>query len=189
MPSEPVFPDLLKTDRLLLRRYTAADALGLLELVEKNRDFLIRNFPQMAKGFGRVEEAIAFTEEKTLQWTDRKAFCYGLWLKDSKEQIGQILVKNLTWNIPSAELSYFIASQSQRKGFATEAISVILRTAFKGLGFNRIFIRIIPSNQESILLANKLGFKREGLHRNEFRCGFSELHDVYYFSLTNRDYL
>jgi ribosomal-protein-alanine N-acetyltransferase len=188
MPSEPAFPDLLRTDRLVLRAYAAADSPGLLKLVEQNRDILIRNFPQMAKGFARLEDSIAFTEEKALQWNDRNAFCYGIWLKDSKEQIGQILVKNLTWNIPSAELSYFIASQLQRKGFATEAISVILRTAFKELGFNRIFIRIIPSNRESILLANKLGFKQEGLHRNEFRCGFGELHDVYYFSLTNQDY-
>lgn len=120
MPSELTFPDLLKTDRLVLRRYTAADALGLMELVEKNRGVLIRNFPQMAKGFGQVEEMMAFTEEKSLQWNDRRAFCYGIWLKDSKEQIGQILVKNLTWDVPSAELSYFIASQLQRKGFATE---------------------------------------------------------------------
>jgi ribosomal-protein-alanine N-acetyltransferase len=142
----------------------------------------------MAKGFGRVEEAIAFTEEKAQQWNDSKAFCYGIWLKDSKERIRQVLVKNLTWNIPSAELSYFIASWSQSKGFATEAISVILRTAFKELGFNRIFIRITPSSRESILLANKLGFKKEGLRRNEFRCGFGELHDVYYFSLTSQDY-
>jgi hypothetical protein len=42
-----------------------------------DRDVLIRNFPQMAKGFGRVEEAIAFTEEKAQQWNDRKRFVMG----------------------------------------------------------------------------------------------------------------
>ena len=51
----------------------AADSPGLLKLVEQNRDILIRNFPQMAKGFARLEDSIAFTEEKALQWNDRRA--------------------------------------------------------------------------------------------------------------------
>jgi len=106
----------------------------------------------------------------------------------SKQQIGQLQVKNIVWDVPSAELSYFIGSSSKRQGFATEAISAILRAAFEQLGFMRMFVRIIPSNQESISLANKLGFKHEGLHRNEFRCGFGELHDVHYFSLTLDDF-
>jgi RimJ/RimL family protein N-acetyltransferase len=53
--------------------------------------------------------------------------------------------------------------------------------------FKRICLRIIASNTEGLLLAERLGFKREGLHRNEFRCGFGELHDVYYYSLTSED--
>jgi ribosomal-protein-alanine N-acetyltransferase len=81
-----------------------------------------------------------------------------------------------------------MALSSQRKGFATEAISVVLRTAFQDSDFNRIFVRIIPSNRKSLLLVEKLGFKQEGLHRNELQCGLGELHDVYYFSLTQEDY-
>jgi RimJ/RimL family protein N-acetyltransferase len=92
------------------------------------------------------------------------------------------------WDVPSAELSYFIDSSSERQGFATESISVILRAAFEQVNFKRIFVRIIPSNQGSIALADKLGFKHEGLHRNAFRCGFGELHDVHYFSVTTEDF-
>lgn len=188
MPTAIAFPDTLDTERLVLRRYSSADAPGILDLVEKNRDRLVRNFSQMAKGMSQVEEARAFTEQKGEQWTARKGFCYGIWLKASREQIGQLQVKNVVWDVPSAELSYFISSSAQRQGFATEAISRILRLAFEQLDFKRMFVRIIPSNKESILLANKLGFEHEGLHRNEFRCGFGELHDVHYFSLTIEDY-
>jgi len=138
----------------------------------------------MAKGLSQAEDVKSFTEDKAEQWNTRRAFCYGIWLKGSNQQIGQLQVKNIVWDVPSAELSYFIGSSSQRQGFASEALSAILRTAFTQLGFKRMFVRIIPSNKESILLANKLGFKHEGLHRNEFRCGFGELHDVHYFSLT-----
>ena len=188
MPSEVTFPELLETERLELRRYCTADALGILELVDKNRSRLMQNFGPMAKGLSQEEQARSFAEDRAAQWNARKAFCYGIWLKGSKGQIGQLQVKNILWEVPSAELSYFIGSSSQRRGFATEAISAVLRVAFERLGFERIFVRIIPSNKESVLLANKLGFKHEGLHRSEFRCGLGELHDVHYFSLTIDDF-
>lgn len=188
MPGEVTFPELLDTERLALRRYGSADIPGILELVDQNRARLIQNFSQMAKGLSQAEDVKSFTEEKGEQWDTRRVFCFGIWLKVSNQLIGQLQAKNIVWDVPSAELSYFIGRSSQRQGFATEAISAILRTAFQQLDFNRIFVRIIPSNKESISLVNKLGFKHEGLHRNEFRCGFGELHDVHYFSLTIDDF-
>jgi len=188
MPGEVTFPELVDTERLTMHRYSSVDAAGLLELVHRNRAGLIQNFSQMAKGLLQDEHVKSFIEEKAEQWETRRAFCYGIWLKVSKQQIGQLQVKNIVWDVPGAELSYFIGSSSKRQGFATEAISAMLRAAFEQLGFKRIFVRIIPSNKESISLANKLGFKHEGLHRNEFRCGFGELHDVHYFSLTPDDF-
>jgi ribosomal-protein-serine acetyltransferase len=187
MPAEVIFPELLETERLELRRYASADAAGILKLVDQNRAGLMQSFSQMAKGLIRSEDAQSFIEEKAGHWNARRVFCYGIWRKVSTQQIGQIQVKNIVWDVPSAELSYFIDSSSQRQGFAGEAISVILRVALQEFGFKRVFVRIIRSNRKSIRLANKLGFKHEGLHRNEFRCGFGELHDVHYFSFTIDD--
>jgi RimJ/RimL family protein N-acetyltransferase len=188
MPGEVTFPELLETERLVLRRYRSADAAGILELVDKNRARLVQNFSPMANALFQGEDVKSFIEDKTAQWNAGRAFCYGIWLKISKQQIGQLQVKNVMWDVPSAELSYFIDSSSERQGFATEAISGILRVALDQLDFKRIFVRIIPSNQGSIALANKLGFKHEGLHRNAFRCGFGELHNVHYFSVTTEDF-
>jgi ribosomal-protein-serine acetyltransferase len=188
MPAEVTFPELLETERLVLRRYRSADGAGILQLVDKNRTRLVQNFSPMAKGLLQGEDVKSFIEDKTVQWKAGRAFCYGIWFKISKQQIGQLQVKNVMWDVPSAELSYFIDRSSERQGFATEAISGILRVALGQLDFKRIFVRIIPGNQGSIALANKLGFKHEGLHRNAFRCGFGELHDVHYFSLTTEDF-
>jgi RimJ/RimL family protein N-acetyltransferase len=188
MPGEVTFPELIDTRRLVLRRYHSADGPGILELVDKNRADLIQNFSSMANGVSTREEVDSFMADKAEQWNTRRAFCYGIWAKASNQQIGQLQVKNITWDVPSAELSYFIDNSSQRQGFATEAASTILRVAFEQLDFSRVFIRIVPSNTESISLANKLGFKPEGLHRNAFRCGFGKLHDVHYFALTIDDF-
>ena len=191
MPPKITFPETLDAERLALRRYGSADAQAILELVDKNRTSLIQSFRGMTD-LSQVEEATSFIVEKTQQGNAGKVYGYGIWLKVSKEQIGQLIgqlqVKNVVWDVPSAELGYFMGGSSQRQGFAAEAISAVLHLAFKRLGFEKIFIRIIPSNHESISLANKLGFKHEGLHRNDFRCGFGKLHDVHYFSLTSGDY-
>src|SRR5712692_1872205 len=122
MPPKITFPETLDAERLALRRYGSADAQAILELVDKNRTSLIQSFRGMAD-LSQVEEATSFIVEKTQQWNAGKAFCYGIWLKVSKEQIrqliGQLQVKNVVWDVPSAELGYFIRSSSQRQGFAT----------------------------------------------------------------------
>jgi RimJ/RimL family protein N-acetyltransferase len=96
-------------------------------------------------------------------------------------------VKNIAWDVPSAELVYFIGIARQRQGYASESIRAISRLAFLELEFQRIFVRILPSNRESFLLARKLGFHEEGVQRKAFRCGLGQLHDVKYLSLTTED--
>jgi RimJ/RimL family protein N-acetyltransferase len=181
------FPDEVETERLVLRRYRSEDAAEILELVQRNQAQLAREFAQTA-GLRSVDDAQAFTGEKQEQWNVGRTFCYGIWRKQPREQIGQIQVKNIGWEIPSAELGYFIDRSAQRRGYASESIGRILGLAFQQLGFQRIFVRILPSNRESFSLAKKLGFQEEGLHRRAFRCGFGELHDVHYLSLTREDY-
>lgn len=180
------FPEEIQTERLLLRAYKE-DTASILELLEPNREQLVREFPQMA-WLRTPEEVGDFLQQKTEQWHSGKNFCYGIWRTEGKKQVGQIQVKNITWDIPSAELGYFIGAAWQRQGFATETIRAILSVAFRELGFQRIYVRILMSNAESFALAKKLGFREEGLHRKAFRCGFGQLHDVHYMALTADDY-
>jgi RimJ/RimL family protein N-acetyltransferase len=180
------FPEKIQAERLLLRAYQE-DTVGILELLEPNREQLIREFPQMA-WLRTPEEVRDFVQQKTEQWHSGNNFCYGIWRTEDGKQVGQIQVKNISWDIPSAELGYFIGAAWQRRGFAMESIRAILSVAFQELGFQRIYVRILVSNAESFALANKLGFRQEGLHRKAFRCGFGQLHDVYYMAVTADDY-
>jgi ribosomal-protein-serine acetyltransferase len=184
---ERYFPETIETDKLTLRRYSAEDAGGLLELIDRNRQELVREFAQTA-ALQIPAQAESFVAEKSEQWQLRKNFTYGVWRKSADPLIGQIQAKNIAWEIPAAELSYFIDKNSQRRGYASESVRGILAVAFGELRFERIFVRILPSNSESLSLAKRLGFHEEGLHRNAFRCGFGELHDVYFLSLIRQDY-
>lgn len=184
---EKQLPQSIETERLVLRRYRAGDAANLLELVARNRQELIREFAPVA-ALQTSEHIESFIVEKSSQWEQGKNFCYGVWRKDAEQLLGQVQVKNIAWEIPSAELSYFIDKDSQRRGYASESARAIVSTAFDELRFERIFLRILPSNAESLALAKKLQFQEEGLHRNAFRCGFGQLHDVQVVSLTSSDW-
>src|ERR1700676_2557661 len=98
MAEEIRFPEMLESERLMLRRYAGADAGRVLEMVEKNRELLVRDFSQMARGFEDEKQANLFVQEKIEQWNCRKGFCYGIWGKQSKELIGQLQVKNIVWD-------------------------------------------------------------------------------------------
>src|ERR1700685_2388565 len=119
-PVEPQrFPEIIETERLRLRRYRDGDADGILELARDNRARLVREFAQIA-GLETVGDAQAFIAEKYSQWESGQAFCYGIWSKPESELIGQIQIKNIAWEIPSAELGYFIGGSWQRQGYASE---------------------------------------------------------------------
>ncbi len=181
MPSI-AFPETIKTARLELRRCTPGDAARLLTLVEENRAMLEREFPQMAALY-TVEEAQKMIALKDEHWSRRTTFCYLLWHLQSGALVGYLQVKNITWEIPAAELGYFIAGRWQRQGYASESIRVLVRITLQRLGFQRLFVRILPGNWESLALARKLGFQDEGLHRKAYRCGRGQLHDVHVLSL------
>lgn len=176
------------TPRLHVRRYDAADAQDVLQLMERNRERLLRNFPELAHGVKTVEEASEYVGAGDKQWGDGAAFNYGIWLPPDPVPIGQIRIKNIVWNVPSAELSYFVDHGHLRRGIATEAIGAVLREAFDARGFKRIYVRVISSNEESIALARRLNLRHEGVHRNAFRCGLGELHDVHLFAMTDVDH-
>lgn len=188
MTTTTTFPPSLQSSRLKLQAYRACDAEALGKLIASNRERLVRNFPEMAKGFNSVSEASAFVQNCMNLSEARKTFHYGIWILQPLVLIGQIKVKNVAWEIPSAELSYFISSKFLRKGYATEAVLAVLCEAFEKFKFNRIYVRIIHSNNESIRLIEKLGMRHEGLHKNAFRCGIGELHDVDYFSVTGDEF-
>lgn len=182
------FPDQLVAGHVQLRRYHPSNAEGVRQLIDRNRERLRRNFPELANGVKTVEAASAYIVASDKQWVDGAAFVYGVWVPSELHPIGQLRIKNMVWDVPSAELSYFVDRQWVRKGVATEAVRAVLREAFDERGFRRVYVRIIGANEESLALARRLKLRHEGIHRNSFRCGLGELHDVHLFAMTDVDY-
>lgn len=180
--SRSLFPVLFETKNLLLRQYSIADADVAFELVEKNRPDLRESFPKTFKELSSRSVAEAYILNKLHQWFTKTFFCYGVFLKSTGEHIGQLHIKNINWDVLSAELGYFLDSDQRRKGFGKEMLEAAFESCLKPSGMQRIFLRVLPNNQASIKLAEKMNFEQEGLHRKEFLTGKGELVDLLYFS-------
>jgi ribosomal-protein-alanine N-acetyltransferase len=57
---------------------------------------------------------------------------------------------------------YMVGAPYARQGFATEALQLVLRFAFKTLKLHRVEANIQPGNVASIALVRRAGFKCEG---------------------------
>ncbi len=177
-------PTRLDTERLVIRLYEPGDAEALRELIERNREDLLRSFPKTAVIWQSAEACRAYIDGRAELWRTGQAFWAGLWLRDTGEHVGQLHVKQIAWEIPSAELGYFVDAAHRRRGYAAEAARAAVDEFLGSRGFQRLFLRVIPSNVASIRLAESLAFRPEGRHANAFRCGRGELHELICYAKT-----
>lgn len=77
--------------------------------------------------------------------------------------------KHRCWTIDRAELAYWIGCPHQGQGLATEASAAVLNFAFTRLRFNRILLYHASENAASGAIAQKLGFRYIGEHREAFQ--------------------
>lgn len=68
-----------------------------------------------------------------------------------------------------AELAYWLGTQHQGQGIATEAVARIMRYGFDELGLHKIFVSHFAVNDASKKLIQRLGFRYVGVQREEFR--------------------
>ena len=68
-------------------------------------------------------------------------------------------------------IGYSIGAAHQRQGYATEALQLVLRFAFRKLRLHRVEASIQPHNKPSRALVKRAGFKCEGLSRRLVKIG------------------
>jgi len=179
-----IFPKKIETSRLYLRPYHFDDAGSLFHLFANHRLDLSENFPTTFKEIQSRDDIDKYILDKVGQWQEKKFFGYLIFTKDTNQLLGQFHIKNINWEISSVELSYLIDSKYRKQGYATEVLEKMIHLCQQEKQMQRIFIRVLPSNQASLHLAKKLNFEREGLHRKEYLTADGKLSDLFYFSLS-----
>jgi len=129
-----------------------------------NREFLRENVEEVSS-IKTEEEAEIKVRKHSAEWFARDRFVMGIWLKSENKYVGQIWIEPKKWEVPSFEIGWFLDQGYQGRGIAKEAASRSLEFLFSDLNAHKVIAITRDTNSKSIKLAERLGFRREGHHR------------------------
>ena len=156
----------LVTRRLVLRPPRTGDVGEIRRLLRKNEEHLRPWNPAPHPG----EDPSSITEiSKTIlrqrrDWKHGTGFVFMVSALDEPTAfIGKIalsgVMRGAMWG---AYLGYWMAADRQGEGLATEAIAAVVDFAFDKADLHRVQAAIMPKNDRSLRVIEKLGFRREG---------------------------
>lgn len=117
----------------------------------------------------------------------KKGYEWGIFTYDGT-YIGNVGIVNVDYINNSGEITYFIGEPYWKKGFATEAVKLMLGYGFEVLGLERIQGRCMVRNPASLKVMQKCGFTYEGLARHEV-IKEGKYEDVWRSAIIKEDYL
>jgi ribosomal-protein-alanine N-acetyltransferase len=104
------------------------------------------------------------------------------------ELIGMVGFWRLQLQHQKGEIGYLLDPRFKGRGYASEAVQLVLKHVFITLGWNKVEADILPQNHASIRVVEKAGFKQELLLRDhEYWEG--QFYDQAWYGLTRSDYL
>jgi len=172
----------LRTERLILRRYTLADAQAVFDGwmgVQSICDVL---------GW-QAHRDVSVTRRLIDMWIEsyESPTVYHWCITFDGRAVGDIMVCKWNQDDRWCELGYCIAKDYQGRGLATEALGCVCRYLFDPVGFHRIQLRHEAGNDASGRVMRKCGFQYEGTHRHA-KCGKDGVwRDVCCYSLLASD--
>lgn len=150
--------DMLKSERLLLRTMTEADAPRLFEIWSSPDVTKFMNIDPFTD-VKQAADMIAFLNGLSLE---NKAVRYAVIEKQSDAIIGSCGFNELDYGQRRAEIGYDLDPAYWGKGYAPEAIGCLLAYAFGELGMNLIEAKVEPENVNSVKVLRKLRFTFAG---------------------------
>lgn len=170
-------PERIETDRLLLRLPDVSDAEALNGAIVDSFEALSL-WMDWAVNPQTLAETRAFCEESRAVWQAGTALNVLMIEKRTGRIVGSSGYPRLDWSVPRFEIGYWCRSEHVGQGFVSEATWALSRYAFEVLGARRVELRMDDRNERSWRVAERLGFTREALLRNEVRVADGSLRDT-----------
>ncbi|MDQ8706959.1 GNAT family protein [Streptomyces sp. LHD-70] len=153
-------PVTLRTERLLLRPFAAADADAVYAACQ---DPDIQHYTPVPSPF-RYEDAEKYVTETAPQgWATDHDHILGAFLDDGS-LVGSFCLTRLSQGV--YELGYWAAAEQRGHGYAAEAARAMCDWGFAALRAHRLEWWAMVGNTASRALAEKLGFVLEGTLRS-----------------------
>lgn len=162
---------MLETERLILRKWTNADAESLFHYAKD---------PAVGPAAGWQPHQSVEESRNVIRNLLNGAECYAICEKGSDEAIGSIELRlnghtDMTDRDDECELGYWLGKPFWGRGYMPEAAKEILRHGFEDLGMNVIWCGYYDGNQKSKRVQEKLGFT---YHHTCQKVPVPQMHEV-----------
>ena len=179
MPTTTTIPRERRVGELVLRRVHPTRADAVLEAVRASIDALHRWQPWAPRDYGR-DHATTWAARSWLGWEDGTIYGFTIHPADSDLVLGSVGLNGITDG--QANLGYWVRTDHTGRGIATAVAREVARFAFEEVGLRRVHLHHHVGNHGSRRVAEKVGFVREGVHR-QVAVLHGEAIDAVFYSL------
>jgi ribosomal-protein-alanine N-acetyltransferase len=153
-----------------------------LDLRRRNQEFLRPWEPRGVNPFPLTDAGIAGSIERMqLEREEDRRFTFGIFERAGDRLVGTISLANVSrgaWQ--NATVGYFVDRECNGRGYATEAVKLVVQVAFERLGLHRVQAGVMPRNHASNRVMEKAGFRFEGYSPSYLQInGVWEGHNMY----------
>jgi len=174
----------IETERLVIRCYEPGDAPKLHEAITRSLDHLRPWLPWVQQEPKTLDARAGLIRLFRGQFDMGLDYAFGIFDPTEKTLIGSTgLHPRIGKN--AREIGYWIDVGHIGNGYATEAVSALVKTGFAIEGLSRIEIRCAPENTRSQHVPEKLGFRMENIVK---RMLYENMVETMIWSMTKKDY-
>lgn len=152
----------LETERLILRRFTAADAEHAFKNWTSSEN--VTKFLRW-EAHHDISVTREYIDMLLKEYEKPQAYEWIIVLKELGEPIGSMGAVALNERAQSVEIGYCIGEEFWRRGYTSEALLAVIRFFFEEVGTNRVYSEHDPRNPNSGKVMTKCGMKYEGTLR------------------------
>lgn len=181
------FPHSFETERLWIRLPLPGDGDLVNEAIHESLDQLQPWMP-WAQDPPTKEESEANVRKAYCRFLARQDLRFHLFEKETKLFVGSSGLHNIDWSVPKFEIGYWCRSKFIGKGYITESVRGLTVFAFEILKANRVEICCDQENVKSRKIAERLGYRLEGIFRNYRLTVDNRLEDTCVYSMTPNEF-
>jgi ribosomal-protein-serine acetyltransferase len=149
-------------EHILLRSYEAADAAALYEAVNASRAHL-HNWLEWVDKTTKPEHSAQLIQLSLHQLQTQESLALGIFYDG--RLIGGIGMHDWHLATKKAQAGYWISKDYEGQGIINKCMQHFITFLFEKIGLNKIELHFIPTNKRSAKVAERLGFKIEGIIR------------------------
>jgi ribosomal-protein-serine acetyltransferase len=171
-------PEFEVTEGVLMRPITESDAKELYELVDRNRSHLADWMPWAAAQ--TLDGTAEFIRTAINQERDGDGLQVAVIVDGT---IAGVLGHEIDRANRATRIGYWLAEDQQGRGLMTAAVNRLVKHAFDQMRLNRVEIEVATNNLRSRALAERLGFREEGVLREAQRFAEGDYRDLVVYSM------